>query len=227
VNAAASDRVPTAILVSGAGTNLQGVIDRVNANELPLDIRLVIASRAGAPAIERARAAGLPVSVMPYERERETRAQYAKRLAAEIARHGGQLVLLLGWMHVLSREFLKAGFAGVLNLHPSYLPENPAHNTVTLPDGSTCRVYRGAHALRDALDAGEQMAGASLIEITPEIDRGPLLARRPFELKPDDTLETALARLHPIEQEVVAEGIRVWLLRKPQAAVERSSRTRP
>jgi len=204
-------KFPTAIFVSGAGTNLQGVLDRVAAGELPLDIRVVVSSHEGAFAVERARGARVPVAVLPFDSERETRAQYARRLAQEVTRHGARLVLLLGWVHVLAPDFLKAGFAGVLNLHPSYLPEDPAHDTVTLPDGSTSRVYRGAHALRDALDAGEKTTGASLIEITPEIDRGPVLARRPFALRPGETVESALARLHPVEQEVVAEGIRMWL----------------
>lgn len=214
---AALERFPTAILASGAGTNLQGVLDRVASGELHLDVRLVVSNRTNALAIERARRAGVPVSVMPFERERETRARYAQRVAHEIARRGARLVLLLGWMHVLAPEFLKSGFDGVLNLHPSYLPEDPAQDTVTLPDGSTSRVYRGAHALRDAIDAHEAMTGASLIEITPQVDRGPLLARRPFALRADDTVESALARLHPVEQEVVAEGIRTWLARHAAA----------
>jgi len=224
-----AQKFPTAVFVSGSGTNLQGVFDRVAAGELPLDIRLVISSHEGAFAVERARRAGVPVVVMPFERERETRAQYARRLAQEVARHGARLVLLLGWVHVLAPDFLTAGFAGVLNLHPSYLPEDPAQDTVMLPDGSTSRVYRGAHALRDAISAGEPMTGASLIEITPEIDRGPLLARRPFALKPDESVDSALARLHPIEQEVVAEGVRVWLARhglaRPSAAPSRQERS--
>ena len=213
----ALERFPTAILASGAGTNLQGVLDRVASGELQLDIRVVVSNRRSALAIERARRAAIPVSVLPFERDRETRSQYARRIAHEIERHGARLVLLLGWMHVLAPEFLNHGFDGVLNLHPSYLPEDPAQDTVTLPDGSTSRVYRGAHALRDAIAAHEPMTGASLIEITPEADRGPLLARRPFALRPDDTVESALARLHPVEQDVVAEGIRIWLARQEAA----------
>lgn len=212
----ALDRFPTAILVSGSGTNLQGVLERIARGELPLDVRAVISNRSDAFALERARRAGVHTAVMPFERERETRAQYARRLAQELTKHGTRLVVLLGWMHVLASEFLESGFDGVLNLHPSYLPEDPSQNTVVMPDGSTSRVYRGAHALRDAIEARERMTGASLIEITREVDRGPLLARRPFELQPSDTVETALARLHLVEQEVVAEGVRNWLSRRPQ-----------
>lgn len=205
---------PTAILVSGNGTNLQAVLDRVTSGRLALDIRLVISNRADAYALERARRAGVPVRVIPYRNSEQTRSAYARSLASEIARSGARLVLLLGWMHVLAPEFLNAGFEGVLNLHPSYLPEDPSADEVRLPDGTLSPVFRGANALRDALTHGVRTTGASLIEITPDPDRGPLLARRAFDLRPDDTVESALARLHPIEHDVVEEGIRIWLARR-------------
>jgi len=202
---------PTAILASGSGTNLQGVLDRTRAGVLPLDVRLVVSNRAGVLAIERARRAGVPFEVLPYRAADQTRSEYAQALAAEVRASGARLVLLLGWMHVLAPEFLAAGFDGVLNLHPALLPDDPAAEVVTLPDGTVSPVYRGAHALRDALRAGAPMTGATLIEITPEIDRGPVLARRTFALRPDDTEESALARLHPVEQDVVQEGVLKWL----------------
>lgn len=202
---------PTAIFASGNGTNLQSVLDRVRAGVLPLDVRLVVSNRPGAFAVERAQHSGVAVKVMPYQPDTQTRAEYARDLAAEVHRSGARLVLLLGWMHVLAPEFLKAGFDGVLNLHPAYMPEDPAADIVILADGTAMPVYRGARALRDALRAGAKKTGASLIEITPEIDRGPVLARREFALLPDDTEESALARLHPVEQEVVQEGVLRWL----------------
>jgi phosphoribosylglycinamide formyltransferase-1 len=202
---------PTAILASGSGTNLQAVLDRSRAGTLPLEVRLVVADRAGTFAIERARRAGVPQCVLPYRAQAQTRAEYARELADEVRKSGARLVLLLGWMHVLAPEFLTAGFDGVLNLHPAYLPDDPTADHVTLPDGTVSPVFRGAHALRDALRAGARMTGATLIEITPEVDRGPVLARRAFALRSDDTEESALARLHPIEQDVVQEGVSKWL----------------
>jgi phosphoribosylglycinamide formyltransferase-1 len=187
------------------------VLDRARTGVLPLDVRLVISNRADALAVERARRAGVEAKVMPYRREAQTRAEYARDLAAAVRHSGARLVLLLGWMHVLAPEFLEAGFDGVLNLHPAYMPEDPASDEVMLPDGSVTHVYRGAHALRDALRAGVRTTGASLIEITPDVDRGPVLSRRAFALRADDTEESALARLHPVEQEVVQEGVLKWL----------------
>lgn len=203
--------VPTAVFVSGNGTNLQAVLDATRDGRLPLDIRLVVCDTPGARALERAVSAGVSTAALTWLRTSESRGEYATRLATTVRESGARLVLLLGWMHVLAREFLDAGFAGILNLHPSYLPDDPSADVVTLPDGTTSKVFRGAHAIRDAIAAGVPVTGATLIEITPHVDRGRVLARRTFALRPDDDESSALARLHPIEHEVVIEGITSWL----------------
>jgi phosphoribosylglycinamide formyltransferase-1 len=203
--------VPAAVFASGNGSNLQAVIDAAAAGALSLEIRLVVSNDPFAYALTRAADARIPALVMPFSKSHESRGEYGARLARAVRAKGVELVLLLGWMHVLAPEFVSAGFAGILNLHPAYLPDDPAADRVTFPDGTTTRVFRGAHALRDALQAGVKMTGASLIEITPEIDRGPVLARRAFALKPDDDEKAALERLRDTEHEVVCEGVSAWL----------------
>jgi phosphoribosylglycinamide formyltransferase-1 len=203
--------VPTAIFASGSGTNLQAVIDAVATGSLPLEIRLVVSDNPKAFALARAGAAKIPSLVMPFSKSVETRSAYGERLARTVRAKGVELVLLLGWMHVLAPEFVDAGFAGILNLHPAYLPEDPAADHVTFPDGTTTPAFRGAHALRDALRAGVKLTGASLIEITAAVDRGPLLARRPMALRHDDDESKALDRLHDVERDVVREGVTAWL----------------
>ncbi len=210
--------VPTAIFVSGAGTNLQAVIDAARDERLPIDIKLVVSDNARAFALERARAAGVPARVIPWDRQAQTRAAYAAHLARAVRDSGARLVLLLGWMHVLDAAFLDAGFEGVLNLHPSYLPDDPSADTVTLPDGTSSPVFRGAHALRDAMRANVPVTGATLIEITPHVDRGPVVARRTFALRAGEDEAVALARLHEVEQAVVLEGVNAWIGRRKQAA---------
>ncbi len=207
----------TAILASGSGTNLQAVIDAAREGVLPLDIRLVVSNKADALALERATRAGIPTSLALFDRQKEDRAAYAVRLASVIKANGARLVLLLGWMHVLAPEFLTAGFEGVLNLHPAYLPEDPAADTVRFPDGTLTPAFRGARALHDALEARVPCTGASLIEITPDIDRGPVLARKPMQLSAHEDEATALARLHLLEQEVVREGVLRWIARRCHA----------
>jgi phosphoribosylglycinamide formyltransferase-1 len=206
--------VPCAVFVSGSGTNLQAVIDAVRAGVLPLDIKLVVSNAPTAFALERARKASIASVVIEWDRAGESRSAYAMRLVEAVRNTGARLVLLLGWTHVLANEFLEAAFDGVLNLHPSYLPDDPTDDSVTLPDGRVARVYRGAHALRDAIEAREAVTGATLIEITALVDRGPVLARKTLALRPDDDEATALARLHEVEHDVVTSGILTWLERK-------------
>lgn len=206
-----SPLVPTAVFVSGSGTNLQAVIDAVRDGLLPLELRLVLSNEPGAYSLERARKAGIPTAVEQWRRAHESRTDYAARLASAVRASGARLVLLLGFMHVLSREFLDAGFDGVLNLHPAYLPDDPFADTVTLPDGSVSPVFRGPRALRDAIAAKVTTTGATLIAITPEIDRGPVLARQTFSLRPGEDEITALGRLHEVEHEVVRQGVLNWI----------------
>ncbi len=204
-------KIATAVFISGSGTNLQHVINRVAAGALPLDLRLVVSNVLEAAGVERASRAGIAVLLSPFDRHAESRAAYGARLAATLRARGVELVLLLGWMHVLDATFVGAGFAGVLNLHPAFLPDDPREDEAVLPDGSVSPVFRGAHALRDALARGVETTGATLIQITTEVDRGPVLARRTCRLLPGDDERKALERLHDIEREVVEEGVSAWL----------------
>lgn len=208
---------PTAVFVSGSGTNLQAVIDAVRAGTLRLDLKLVVSNKPSAHAVERARRAGITTVVMEFDKRAEDRSAYALRLARVVRDSGARLVLLLGWMHVLAREFLDAGFDGVLNLHPAYLPEDPSEDVVVFPDGCRTPVFRGAHALRDALASKVPYTGASLIEITRHVDRGPLLARKHMRLFPHEDEAAALQRLHALEREVVREGLESWIAQRSHA----------
>lgn len=211
--------VPTAVFASGNGTNLQAVLDATRAGRLPLDIKIVVCDTPKARALERAVAAGVSTAVLTWLRGSESRAEYGLRLASTVKASGARLIVLLGWMHVLAPEFLDAGFDGILNLHPSYLPDDPSADEVLLPDGTRSPVFRGAHAVRDAIAAKVPMTGATLIEITPAVDRGRVLSRREFALRPDDDEASALERLHPVEHEVVIDGIAAWMRAKGVAAV--------
>ncbi len=203
--------MPTAVLASGQGTNLQAVIEAARTKALPLDLRLVVSDKPDAFALQRAQAAGIPTTVCIFDRALANRAAYALTVASHMQRSGARLVLLLGWMHVFAKEFLGVGFEGVLNLHPAYLPEDPSADAVTFPDGWSSPVFRGPHALRDAIAAKARYAGASLMQITPDIDRGPVLARQAMPLHPGESEAAARERLHHIERDVVREGIARWL----------------
>ncbi|MGC2242807.1 MAG: formyltransferase family protein, partial [Candidatus Aquilonibacter sp.] len=107
--------IRTVVLASGSGTNFQAVIDRV-ARGLPLDLAALISDKPGAYAIERAKAAGIPAIMLPWQRSDQSRAQYDALLRDAVAQFEPQLVLLLGWMHLLEPAFVDA-FPEMLNVH--------------------------------------------------------------------------------------------------------------
>ncbi|TAM61856.1 phosphoribosylglycinamide formyltransferase [bacterium] len=211
-----TESVATAVLVSGSGTNLQAVIDAVAQGRLPLDLRLVLSNRAGAFGLERARRAGIAARVEVWDRRGgQGRDAYDARVLGAVRASGAELVLLLGWMHVLPPAFVKS-FAAVVNIHPALLPEDPAADVVAVPGGALIPAFRGAHALRDAVAAGLGWAGATCHLVTPEVDRGPVLAREPMALNPGEPEAEALQRLHSVEHRVLVAGIARWCaLQKP------------
>jgi phosphoribosylglycinamide formyltransferase-1 len=197
------------ILASGAGTNARNVLQRVAAGALPLDVDALIAGRADAGALLVASEHDVPALALPWERAAESRASYDTRLEAAVARTEPDLVLLLGWMHVLSTEFLTR-FPQTINVHPAFLPLDPGADTVVAPDGTTIPALRGAHALRDALEQRVRWVGATVHHVTPEIDRGAVLVRVPVAVG-ETTSEAALReRVRPAEFTAVEAGIRRW-----------------
>lgn len=204
-------RVRTLVMASGSGTNLQAVLDRSRDGRLPLDVAAVVVNVPGAYAVERARAAQVPsVYELLWKRLERTRADYDAELLDVVRDEHPDLVLLLGWMHLLAEPFVRA-FPNLLNVHPAFLPLDPQQDDVGMPDGTRIPAFRGAYAVRDAFAAGSRWIGATVHVVTPQTDRGPVLTRKPLRLLPGEEQADALARLHPIEHELVSAGIRRWL----------------
>jgi phosphoribosylglycinamide formyltransferase-1 len=202
-------RFRATILASGAGTNARNVLERARNGTLPLDVAAVIANDERAGALAVARAHGVEAITVAWDRANEPRAAYDARVIEAVARTQPQLVLLLGWMHLLPAAFV-ARFPHTINLHPSFLPLDPAADEVVAPDGSVIPALRGAHALRDTLKLGLGWTGATVHEITEATDRGAVLVRVPVAVG-DATDEAALReRIRPVEFAAVAAAIRRW-----------------
>jgi len=202
-------RFRATILASGSGTNAQNVFDRVATGRLPLALGGLIANSAGAQAIQRAQRAGVAVQTVVWQRGAESRAAYDERVMRAVAATEPELVLLLGWMHLLPPAFIER-FAEILNVHPAFLPFDPAADDVVMPDGSVIPAFRGAHALRDALAARVRWFGASVHRVTRETDRGAIVVRTPLRLDGPGDPADVIARLRPIEHAAVATAIRRW-----------------
>ena len=201
--------VRTVALASGSGTNFEAVIDRV-AKGLPLELCALISNKEDAYALERARRVNVPAVAVPWVRGVQSRDAYDASLRTIVAGYKPELVLLLGWMHLLDPAFIDA-FPDILNVHPAFLPLDPSRDNVGMPDGCIIPAYRGAHALRDALSAGGRWVGASVHEVTTETDRGRIFARKPLPVFAGESEDVVLARLHPIEHRLVETAIKRWL----------------
>lgn len=179
-----SRAVPVAVLVSGTGSNLLALADAIDAGTVPARIVGVISDVADAGALTRASARGLPVATVVFDRA--DRAGWERRLADTVSATGAELVVLAGFMRILTATFLTRWPERVINVHPSLLP-----------------AFRGAHAVDDALAAGATTTGVSVHLVDELVDHGPLLAQEPVEILPDDTRATLLERLHAVEHRLL------------------------
>lgn len=200
----------TLVMASGNGSNFAAVAEASRNGNLPLDLAVVFGNDMHAYVFERARAAGVPSHLIAWDRSAERRSEYDRRLLEAARAERPDLVLLLGWMHLLSSEFV-AAFPEMLNLHPAFLPLDPARDTVTMPDGSEIAAFRGPRAVRDALAAGSLWTGATLHRVTAATDRGPVLARKPLRIEEGEAEAALMQRVHELERGVVRSGIMRWL----------------
>jgi phosphoribosylglycinamide formyltransferase 1 len=200
----------TLILASGNGSNFQAVVDATRDGTLPLDLVALLSNNLHAYALVRARDAGIPSHLVTWDRGEETREAYDTRLLEDAAAERPDLVLLLGWMHLLSNDFVSA-FPEMLNVHPAFLPLDQARDEVTMPDGSTIPAFRGPRAVRDALAVSSKWVGAALHRVTNLTDRGPVMARKPLRVEPGEEEPHLMERVHALERGVVRAGITRWL----------------
>ena len=169
------------VLVSGSGTNLQALIDA------GLPIRAVAANRKDAYALIRARAAGLPAATFGLDCH-AGREERDLMMATWLEEHGVELVVLAGYMHLLTKPFLDRFPGRIVNVHPSLLPEFP-----------------GARAIDDALAAGAVETGVTVHLVDEGVDTGPVLRQEALPVEPRETL---VERLHAVEHRLLPEVVR-------------------
>lgn len=185
------------VLVSGHGSNLQAVLDAVEAGTLPVNVLAVVSNRRAAFALERAEQAEISTVYAPLQpyRAEGGREAYDRDLAELVSRLGPDLVLCAGWMHLFSPAFLDHVGCRVINLHPA------------LPG-----LVPGADALRrsfEAVRSGQiDAAGAMVHEVVPEVDAGPVIAKVEVPVLPGDDLAAFEARLHAAEHVLIVDVLR-------------------
>lgn len=179
--------LPVVVLASGHGSNLQAILDQ--SERLGYQVRAVLSDRAGAAALERARAAGVAAETV-LAKEYADRAAYDAALAERIDRHAPGLVVLAGFMRILTPAFVHRYQDRMLNIHPSLLPK-----------------YRGLDTHRRALAAGETSHGCSVHFVTEELDAGTVVAQAPVPVRKDDDEVTLRVRVQAREHVIYPEVI--------------------
>lgn len=181
------------ILISGRGSNMEAVVRAAQAQGWPARIAAVISNRPDAKGLGFAQAQGIPTAVVP-SKEFSSRAQFDSALQAEIDRFAPDLVVLAGFMRILTAPFVEHYAGRMLNIHPSLLPDFPGLDT---------------HG--QCLAAGKQEHGATVHFVTAELDHGPVVAQARIDVLPGDTPETLSARLLVEEHKLYPYAVRLFV----------------
>lgn len=203
-------RFRTVVLASGSGTNFQSVADAAAQGRLPLELSMLLSNKPQAYALTRARHAGVHAVTLAWDRKMQTRSGYDGELARVVEREDPELLLLLGWMHVLDEAFVRR-FPQAINIHPGFLPLDQEQDRVVFPDNSETPAFRGANAVADALAIGSEWVGATSHLLALRADRGPVLVRKPMAVHRGEKFEQVMERLHALEHRVLAGGIMRWV----------------
>lgn len=182
-----NNRTRAAVLISGSGSNLQSFIDHVANGQLDLDIAVVISNRENAFGLQRAAKAGIPQELVAHDKF-ANREDFDRALAEVLVKHSIDLIILAGFMRILSPWFVH-NFAGkILNIHPALLP-----------------AYPGLDTHQRVLDAGEPQHGSTVHFVTEELDAGPLVMQGRLEIRPGETAAELAARVQSIEHQIYPE----------------------
>lgn len=178
------------VLVSGSGSNLQAIIDRAQSGEINIEVIGVISDKASAFGLERAAKAGIATAILEAT-PGEGREEYDRRLLNLVEEQfSADLVVLAGFMRILSDHFVNHFLGRMLNIHPSLLPK-----------------YRGLHTHQRALEAGDSEAGCSVHFVTPELDSGPLIIQQRVPIEKGDTPESLASRVLKQEHQIYSQAI--------------------
>lgn len=180
------------ILASGGGTNLQSIIDQCDQGLLDADICLVISNNPGAGALERATQAGIKTACVDH-RNFESREEFDQAVITTLNNAGVELVVLAGFMRIISAPFLQAFPQKIINIHPSLLPSFP-----------------GLHVQQKALDYGAKVSGCTVHFVDDGVDTGPIIIQAVVPIHPDDSEESLAARILEQEHKIYPQAIQ-WI----------------
>lgn len=180
------------VLVSGRGSNLQAIMDRIADGYLPLDIKIVISDKADALALKRAEAAGILTAVVS-RKDCASKEEFENKIHQALTEAGCELVVLAGFMRILSGNFVNKWPVKIVNIHPALLPSFP-----------------GLDAQGQAVNYGVKISGCTVHFVDEGTDSGPIILQKAVPVLDDDTEETLAARILEQEHKAMPEALKLW-----------------
>ncbi|RAR40375.1 phosphoribosylglycinamide formyltransferase [Paenibacillus sp. MDMC362] len=178
-----------AVFASGRGSNFQALVDAQHRGALGGEISILVCDKPQAPVVELAQAANVDVfSFQP--KDYASKEDYEREIAAELQQRGVELIVLAGYMRLLSPSFVEFYSGRIINIHPSLLPAFP-----------------GKDAIGQALGYGVKMTGVTVHFVDGGMDTGPVIAQKAVEIKEGDTAEVLAERIHAVEQKLYSEVV--------------------
>lgn len=181
-----------AVFASGRGTNLQAIIDNVKRKRLKVKIALVVSDNPDAFAIKRAKREDIPTFVLRHKGF-ATREAYDRQIIKQLEKFKVDLVVLAGFMRLLSPYFTRKYKNRILNLHPALLPS-----------------FKGTEGIKDALDYGVKITGPTVHFVDEKFDHGPIVLQKAVNIREDDTEQTLAFRIHSAEHKIYPEAIKLF-----------------
>ncbi len=186
------NKVGIGVLVSGSGSNLQSIIDHIENGTLDAEIRMVITNNPDAPALQRCDKHRLPVAVVDH-REFRTREDFDRSVIAKLKAADVELVVMAGFMRILSPEFFRAFPRRIMNIHPALLPSFP-----------------GTNVQKKAVEYGVKFSGCTVHFADEGVDTGPIIIQSVVPVFADDTADTLAARILREEHRVYPQAIQYY-----------------
>ena len=184
-----------AVFCSGNGSNFEAICEAVEKRKLRAKVALMVCDRAEAFALKRAAKNGVPVFFLS-PKHFKSRRDYEKMVVRVLKTQKVDLVVLAGFMRIFTPYFIGAYRGRILNIHPSYLPD-----------------FKGAHAIRDAFQAGVKVTGITVHVVTKKVDAGPILIQRRVQISREDILTSLEHKIHRMEHKIYPLAINKFLLR--------------
>ncbi|GAA3412647.1 phosphoribosylglycinamide formyltransferase [Paenibacillus hodogayensis] len=180
-----------AVFASGSGSNFQAIVDAVQAGKLDVEVGLLVCDRPNAKVVERASAAGVDTFAF-RPKDYASKAEYETEIVRRLQERGIELIVLAGYMRIISDTLLVPYAGRIVNIHPSLLPSFP-----------------GLDAIGQALAHRVQVTGVTVHYVDGGMDTGPIIAQRAVEVEEDDTSDSLGAKIHPVEHELYPAVIRL------------------